>query len=241
MRDSTTIQSSFSVLMFVFYLIWWYLHVIFFRMVEIQKLEHQICRWKAKNHRFGKVAQKPLRLCTDPNLLPIREKDESKFFFLWILYKKKDDFSLFHVVDWHATILGMAGMPLEKFGDGLNQWKMLSTGISSEFRRSKFIYNINPPMSALRHDDFKFVYESLDFLIKGRGKSKLFNLRDDPLEQRDISRKHPFLVSMLIDRLFSYQKFSRKSVRTPLDLRGNPEKFKGIFATGWCQWSHFSM
>ncbi|KAE9548542.1 hypothetical protein FO519_008245 [Halicephalobus sp. NKZ332] len=142
---------------------------------------------------------------------------------------------LFHVVDWHSTILGMAQIPLPKYGDGINQWQMISTGVPGKLRRSEFVYNINPPLSAIRHGDYKLLYEAKDFSPKSFGRPMLFNLRMDPLEQKDLARKYPKFVRMLVNRLLRLQMSSRASVRTPYDERGNPARFGGVFGTGWCR------
>ena len=129
----------------------------------------------------------------------------------------------------------MAQVPINKYGDGINQWQMISTGSPGKLRRFQFVYNINPPLSAIRHGDYKLLYEAKGFTVKNAGKPMLFNLRTDPLEQRDIARKYPKFVRRLLDRLWELQKTARKSVRSPYDERGNPRHFGGIFGTGWCQ------
>ncbi|TMS36653.1 hypothetical protein L596_003764 [Steinernema carpocapsae] len=68
---------------------------------------------------------------------------------------------LFHVVDWHATLLGIAGSQAQTYGDGINQWDMLRSG-KGVLRRFQFVYNIAEQGSAMRQGDYKIIVGNAD-------------------------------------------------------------------------------
>ncbi|KAI1720288.1 sulfatase domain-containing protein [Ditylenchus destructor] len=101
--------------------------------------------------------------------------------------------------------------------------------------RTQFVYNIDTPTSAIRRYNYKLIYESpIPVISEGHGRTRLFDLSSDPLEQRDLSRQHPALVRQLVDKLITYQHHARKSVRNALDPRGNPALLNGAYASYWC-------
>ncbi|KAI6208665.1 Sul-3 [Aphelenchoides besseyi] len=140
---------------------------------------------------------------------------------------------LFHVVDWHPTLLGVAGGSALLYGDGINQWPAITQTGTRRLRRTQFIYNIDSPASAIRRGDYKLIYESSD-VLHNAGRARLFNLKLDPNETNDIARKNPKLVAELLNRLRRFATKSRQSVRTPMDPRGNPIHFGGVFNGNWC-------
>ncbi|ETN71279.1 hypothetical protein NECAME_14304 [Necator americanus] len=83
---------------------------------------------------------------------------------------------LFHVVDWHATLLAIGGMQLHSYGDGINQWDYIVTG-SPRVRRFQFIYNIDDHGSAIRDGDYKLIYGNTDRRLRGEhGKIRLYRV-----------------------------------------------------------------
>ncbi|CAD5211875.1 unnamed protein product [Bursaphelenchus okinawaensis] len=141
---------------------------------------------------------------------------------------------LFHVVDWHPTLLGIGGATLPTYGDGLNQWPLI-LGKKDVIKRNQFIYNINHPISALRKGEFKLVYETKDiFRHDPTARAKLYKLTVDPLETTDLSKKYPLVVSELINKLKDYAKKGRNSVRKPVDARGNPSRYSNVYYGEWC-------
>ncbi|VDM60898.1 unnamed protein product [Angiostrongylus costaricensis] len=68
---------------------------------------------------------------------------------------------LFHVVDWHATLLALAGLQIESYGDGINQWDYIATGFP-RLRRFRFVYNIDDQGSAIRDGEFKLIHGNAD-------------------------------------------------------------------------------
>ncbi|KAH7721028.1 CRE-SUL-3 protein [Aphelenchoides avenae] len=141
---------------------------------------------------------------------------------------------LFHVVDWHATLLGIAGAGFDKYGDGINQWPMILGTSGDYLRRTQFIYNVDMTMSAIRKGDFKLILETTDPTRRFGGHVRLFRISTDPTETHEISRQHPVLTRQLVEQLVRYQMLARKTVRTGIDLRGNPSLLGGAFASYWC-------
>ncbi|CAD5215977.1 unnamed protein product [Bursaphelenchus xylophilus] len=142
---------------------------------------------------------------------------------------------LFHVVDWHPTLLGIGGSGLPRYGDGLNQWPLILGNEKNVTRRSQFIYNINHPISAIRRGEFKLIYETKDiFRHDPMARAKLYKLTSDPLETTDVSKRYPLVVSEMISHLKEYAAKGRHSVRKPLDPRGNPLNHNNIYLGGWC-------
>ncbi|CAI5454349.1 unnamed protein product [Caenorhabditis angaria] len=141
---------------------------------------------------------------------------------------------LFHVVDWHATLLAIGGHHGESYGDGINQWEYLRTG-KARIRRSQFVYNIDVHGSAIRDGDFKLILGNPDRKSFGdRTRLRLFRISSDPTESKDIARQNPIIVQRLSRKLEELKKYLHKNVRKPLDLAGNPEKFNGSYSSYWC-------
>nr|CDJ94964.1 Sulfatase domain containing protein [Haemonchus contortus] len=101
---------------------------------------------------------------------------------------------LFHVVDWHATLLAIAGLDIQSYGDGINQWSYIVSG-NPKLRRFQFVYNIDEHGSAIRDGDFKLILGNPDRRIQeDNGKARLYRVTEDPGETNDISKIHPGLV-----------------------------------------------
>uniref|UniRef100_A0AC34GUX8 Arylsulfatase n=1 Tax=Panagrolaimus sp. ES5 TaxID=591445 RepID=A0AC34GUX8_9BILA len=129
----------------------------------------------------------------------------------------------------------MTGFPIDTYGDGINQWDWISTGIPKSQQRTKFVYSLDPPIFAIRHNNYKFIFESTSEYFLGNGKVRLYQISTDPYESKNLARKHPKLVKELLNKIFEYQRLARKPVRTVIDEAGNPKRFKGVYASGWCQ------
>ncbi|KAF8355488.1 sul-3 [Pristionchus pacificus] len=141
---------------------------------------------------------------------------------------------MFHVVDYHATLLGIGGMELNAYGDGINQWPYISTGVP-KLRRFQFIYNIDEHGSAIRDGDYKLIFGNTDkHSTDFTGKFRLYRITTDPTESKDISKDNPAIVARMKAKLLSLANFSRKNVRAPLSMFGSPEKFNGTYSSYWC-------
>ncbi|CAB3399823.1 unnamed protein product [Caenorhabditis bovis] len=141
---------------------------------------------------------------------------------------------LFHVVDWHASILSMAGLKIDSYGDGINQWDYIRTG-KPKFRRYQFIYNIDSKGSAIRDGDYKLITGNVDRKqVKEKNRIRLFRISIDPTESKDIARQNPKIVRKILAKLENLKKYMHKNVRRPLSLDGSPELFNGTYSSYWC-------
>ncbi|CAD6191076.1 unnamed protein product [Caenorhabditis auriculariae] len=142
---------------------------------------------------------------------------------------------LFHVVDWHATLLGVAGLNVDSYGDGINQWDYISTGKARQ-RRFQFVYNLDVHGSAIRDGDFKLILGNPDRKTKSdRNKVRLYRITVDPTESKDLSKSNPIVVRRLLSKINELKKYMHKNVRKPLSLSGSPENFNGTYSSYWCQ------
>uniref|UniRef100_A0A914VF44 Sulfatase N-terminal domain-containing protein n=1 Tax=Plectus sambesii TaxID=2011161 RepID=A0A914VF44_9BILA len=155
---------------------------------------------------------------------------------------------LFNVVDWYATILGMVGERIDSYGDGINQWPMIVNN-SNEKLRERFVYNIDGKSAAIREGDYKLIVgnpgapsgwipptasSAAEPFNKNNKTFWLFNIKEDPYERRDLSKRKPKIVHQLMLRLRKWALSAVPSIHKPLDDRGNPKYFNGTFASGWC-------
>uniref|UniRef100_A0A0N5BGH0 Sulfatase domain-containing protein n=1 Tax=Strongyloides papillosus TaxID=174720 RepID=A0A0N5BGH0_STREA len=142
---------------------------------------------------------------------------------------------LFHVVDWHATIIGMAGANIRSYGDGINQWfSIIDNKAKNKVERFSFIYNIAKGQSAMRVGIFKLIFEGDPFVTPKRGKVWLFNLIDDPTEKKDLSKTHRVIVNVLMIRMGEFIRKSVPTVRKPTSIVGHPKYFNGSYGSYWC-------
>jgi arylsulfatase A-like enzyme len=103
---------------------------------------------------------------------------------------------MLHIVDMYPTLVGLAGGKLGKNKplDGMDVWATVSADGSSP--RTEVVYNVDPFLAAIRHDDWKLVWHAL---LPGR--SELFDLPADPSEKLDLSAKNPEKVKELQERI----------------------------------------
>uniref|UniRef100_A0AC35U1U8 Sulfatase domain-containing protein n=1 Tax=Rhabditophanes sp. KR3021 TaxID=114890 RepID=A0AC35U1U8_9BILA len=141
---------------------------------------------------------------------------------------------LFHVVDWHATILGIAGADLDFYADGINQWPSILFSKNSNFNRKSFVYNIGKKHSAIRVGSFKLLFEGNPYVPIKYGKVWLFNIDKDPKETRDLSKFNRGLVTLLMSKLDAYIKEAVPSIRKSLSFRGHPKFYNGSYSSGFC-------
>jgi len=113
-----------------------------------------------------------------------------------------------HMVDWYPTLLKVAGAPLrQKLPiDGRDAWPTIAAGKSSP--HAEILLNATPQTGAIRAGDWKLVlnggYSSeVSESETGRERSaagetvELFNLADDPYEEKNLADKYPAKVKAL--------------------------------------------
>lgn len=118
----------------------------------------------------------------------------------------------FHTLDWLPTLVDMTGATRKskKELDGLSQLSVLQGG---EPRRKTYFlgYSVTRAsdqgkrgtrgeLTALRHEDWKLIRK------ENRVSYELYNLRNDPGESMDISKKNRALVQRLAARMRRYER-----------------------------------
>ena len=64
---------------------------------------------------------------------------------------------------------------------------------------------------------------------------RLFNLTADPSESNDLILVHPDIAQELLKKLDSYEATMIPPHLEPGNERGNPNRFGGVWSTGWCE------
>ncbi|XP_077991176.1 arylsulfatase B-like [Glandiceps talaboti] len=162
---------------------------------------------------------------------------------------------IIHVVDWHPTLLHVAGGQADGDMDGLNLWNTVSSGESSP--RTEFVYNIDetePSNQAIRIGDYKLIQgrlggsgrwwvpppeKDLDIDIEVEeiegNPFLLFNIRDDPTEEHNLADIMPEKVTEMKARLVELGKRLVPSIDPkPVRKESSPRHFGGVFSPGWC-------
>ncbi|HMP77568.1 MAG TPA: arylsulfatase [Kiritimatiellia bacterium] len=101
-----------------------------------------------------------------------------------------------HAVDVFATFTALANASTEgcKPIDGLNVWETIAQGAPSP--RSEVVYNIEPFRAAVRQGDWKLIWRTML-----PSSVDLYNLADDPSEERNLAGQHPEKVAAMQQRL----------------------------------------
>jgi arylsulfatase B len=112
---------------------------------------------------------------------------------------------LIHAVDLYPTFASLAGASTAKSKplDGVNVFDTIAQGKASP--RSEIVYNIEPFRGALRQGDWKLVWRTLL-----PSSVELFNLAQDPYEQKDLAAANPEKVAAFQQRLNALAKGSAK-------------------------------
>jgi len=129
--------------------------------------------------------------------------------------------SVIHIVDMLPTLAKVAGASTAKCKplDGLDEWPAIAEGQPST--RKEVVYNVEPFRAALRDGDWKLVWTNLL-----PSKVELFNIADDPNEQKNLAEQQPERVKALQARI---ETLARESAK-PLFMQTAMEAvFAGIF------------
>lgn len=107
-----------------------------------------------------------------------------------------------HVVDWAPTILALAGAKADRRLDGEDLWPLFCAGKPLE--RSSLLLNVDGPRAAIVMGRWK--------LIQGAGGGeRLFDVKDDPGETRDLAARHPEIVKPLEAQIELYEADAKPS------------------------------
>ena len=115
-------------------------------------------------------------------------------------------------IDWLPTLVELAGAPLpQKDIDGKNIWPIISGEQREPVHEAYFFYFHHNDLSAVRYQDWKlyFPHRHLRTVEIGSDSKKgieeftmldslrLYNLKNDPSETKDLSQEHPEIVSKI--------------------------------------------
>uniref|UniRef100_T1J5M1 Sulfatase N-terminal domain-containing protein n=1 Tax=Strigamia maritima TaxID=126957 RepID=T1J5M1_STRMM len=64
---------------------------------------------------------------------------------------------------------------------------------------------------------------------------KLYNLAVDPYEKNNLANEEPEKLEELRERFDYYFSIAKPAVKMDADPKGHPDKFGGIFTSGWCE------
>lgn len=112
-----------------------------------------------------------------------------------------------HVVDLYPTLLNLAGVSLEqpKPLDGKDAWPTIAQGAPTPHEH--LVLNSSPFHGAIRAGDWKLIHNGHVHANVTEASSKerweLFNLREDPSEESDLSTDHPEVFERLKKLLVS--------------------------------------
>ena len=168
------------------------------------------------------------------------------------------NWGLMHVTDWFPTLLHVASEGRDDGGaelelDGVNQWEMISQNGSSN--RREILHNIDPLLtekilcgvhhgnhSALRVGDYKLLVGDPGPPDSGcQGNSSwhptsvshyLFNIKEDPNEEIELSTKEPEMLTAMLSRMQYYASTAVPPGNKPRDVHANPQYHNGT----WVPW-----
>ena len=112
---------------------------------------------------------------------------------------------LIHAVDIYPTLAALAGASTARCKplDGLNVWDTIAQGKPSP--RTEIVYNVEPFRGALRQGDWKLIWRTL---LPSR--VELYNLAQDPSEQKNLAGANPEKVAAFQQRLEALAQESAK-------------------------------
>ena len=96
--------------------------------------------------------------------------------------------------------------------DGVDIWPMIS-GQTDRAPDRPIYWNLTHHRFGLRVGDWKLIYRQR----KDREETELFNIEEDPLEQRDLTSQHPEIVGELRDLIDAQHKMDDGSKRADVD------------------------
>ncbi|XP_060597804.1 arylsulfatase J-like [Ruditapes philippinarum] len=150
---------------------------------------------------------------------------------------------LMHVTDWLPTITNLAGAYsiASDMSDGIDQWTSLKYGIST--KRYEILHNIDPVINNTYHTRRFSMRMGAWKIILGQSGSEsdnkrtnpkmhLYNIENDPREEKDLFEKFPNIVENMLKRLEYYEQGMITSGLPDIDTSADPVLHGGF----WQPW-----
>ncbi|KAK7099965.1 hypothetical protein V1264_022984 [Littorina saxatilis] len=161
---------------------------------------------------------------------------------------------MMHAVDWFPTIIEASGKKFDEYKiDGMSQWDTIRHNTPSP--REEFVYNIDTManMFAIRHGDYKLIHGNTGGLddwypvprVDGlqeeevappppSGPFRLFNIKEDPEERKDLTETQQDILNQMKTRLDAWRATEVPANYPKNDPAANPAKWGGAWSSGWC-------
>ena len=125
-----------------------------------------------------------------------------------------------HVSDWMPTFTKLVGASprVDPQWDGVDIWPLIAEGAEPPDRSIYWNFRDTAGLGA-RRGDWK--------LMKHYGKTELFNIAEDPYEEREVSADHPEIVAELSDWMQEQRKFDDTSKRDDVDSQESMTQMMG--------------
>merc|ERR1712142_106148 len=131
---------------------------------------------------------------------------------------------MFHITDWVPTLLDMVGVRYQRKGlDGVSHWDSLAAN-NSHWGREDMLYNVvTRSKGAMRVGDWKLILPN-----------RLYNIRKDERENKNIARTNQDMVNMIKERIGKYTKDISRVKYPPKKAKGHARNWNGTWTYGWC-------
>ncbi len=132
-----------------------------------------------------------------------------------------------HVVDLYPTLLRLAGASLKqpKPLDGRDAWPTIAGGKPSP--HASILHNVTPFHGAIRMGDWKLIHNghvrANATRVAEQERWELFNIREDPGEEHELSKSNPDVLKRLKEKL---AKFQREAVEPNIAPNRPPKGFR---------------
>lgn len=132
---------------------------------------------------------------------------------------------LMHIVDWYATLLKLAGAPLQQPLpiDGVDVWPTIAKNEPSV--RTEILHNHEPDRAAIRQGNWKLIVHTPQ---KKKDKQagptiELFDIAADPFERNNLAEREPDKVRELQARIDFYARQAAPPKNTEAKSKAPPD------------------
>lgn len=129
---------------------------------------------------------------------------------------------MLHAVDLFPTFCRLAGAAAEKVLplDGRDAWDTIAASAPSP--RNEIVHSLE----VIRQGDWKLIEKGASYYNWEAQPLQLYNIREDPREERNRAEELPELVARLRDRLAYHRRFAREE-EPPARIPGGPPAVYG--------------